>query len=155
MAVEWPYYKSFITPDEMKKLVAEMKSLDFRYDTRPYKPLTFNRRTPVISAKFKGQYIKFIDANYLKYDVLPLIYSETELLKCQFRSHPPAIEYFKKHKHELYMQFKKQTRRHPNTTSKVSLSHPEGVYDNLRLGGMVMFCYLVLLFALIKKYIHS
>ena len=25
---------------------------------------------------------------------------------------------------------------HPNTTPKVSLSHPEGVYDNLRLGGI-------------------
>ena len=25
---------------------------------------------------------------------------------------------------------------HPNATSKVSLSHPFGVYDNLRLGGI-------------------
>ena len=26
---------------------------------------------------------------------------------------------------------------HPNTTAKVSLSHPEGVYEHLRLGGTI------------------
>ena len=74
--LKWPYYKSFISDTEKTRLLSEFKQLVFKYDTKPYKPILFNRRTPIIPSTYKGKYIKFIDDNYLKYDVLPLIYSE-------------------------------------------------------------------------------
>ena len=112
--LKWPYYKSFISGEEQARLLTEFKELDFKYDSTPYKPILFNRRTPIIPATFNGKYVKFIDANYLKYDVLPLIYSETELLKCQFRTNPPAITYFEKMKQQFAAEFLKQN-KHPHT----------------------------------------
>jgi 16S rRNA G966 N2-methylase RsmD len=109
--LKWPYYKQFITNEEKTRLITEFKQLDFKYDSSPYKPILFNRRTPIIPETFKGKYVKFIDNNYLKYDVLPLIYSETELLKCQFRQNPPAITYFEKMKHQLAAEFLKQNKQ--------------------------------------------
>lgn len=111
--LKWPYYKSFISSDEQIRLFAEFKTLTFKYDSKPYKPILFNRRTPIIPSSYKGKYIKFIDDNYLKYDVLPLIYSETELLKCKFRTNPPPITYFENHKHRLAAEFLKQKNRIP------------------------------------------
>lgn len=105
---EWPYYKSFISDAELQKLLKEFKALSFRYDSSPYKPILFNRRTPILPVTFKGKYVKFIDDNYLKYDVLPLIYSETELVKCKFRSHPPPIEYFNTNHKQLAAKFIRQ-----------------------------------------------
>lgn len=106
--LKWPYYKSFITDEEQTRLLGELKSISFKYDTNPYKPILFNRRTQILPATFKGKYIKFIDDHYLKYDVLPLIYSEPELLSCQFRTNPPAITYFEKNKTRLAAEFLKQ-----------------------------------------------
>ena len=115
--LKWPYYKSFISGEEQARLLTEFKELDFKYDSTPYKPILFNRRTPIIPATFNGKYVKFIDANYLKYDVLPLIYSETELLKCQFRTNPPAITHFEKMKRQLATEFLKQN-KHPHTIAE-------------------------------------
>lgn len=115
--LKWPYYKSFISGEEQARLLTEFKQLDFKYDSTPYKPILFNRRTPIIPATFNGKYIKFIDANYLKYDVLPLIYSEPDLLTCQFRTNPPAITYFEKMKHQLAAEFLKQN-KHPHTIAE-------------------------------------
>lgn len=105
---EWPYYKSFITSDELNQLLTKFKQINFKYSSAPYKPITFNRKTPILPATYKGEYIKFIDDNYLKYDIIPLIYSEPELLKCQFRRNPPALTYFKQHHTQLATEFLKQ-----------------------------------------------
>jgi 16S rRNA G966 N2-methylase RsmD len=112
--LKWPYYKSFITGEERTRLLGELKSIPFKYDSKPYKPILFNRRTPIIPVTFKGKYIKFIDDNYLKYDILPLIYSEPDLLTCQFRTNPPAITYFEKNKNHLAAEFLKQKTRPHN-----------------------------------------
>lgn len=105
---EWPYYKSFITADELHQLLTEFKQLKYKYSTTHYKPILYNRLTPILPATYKGKYTKFIDDNYLKYDVLPLIYSEPELLKCQFRTNPPALSYFKQHNAQLAAEFLKK-----------------------------------------------
>lgn len=110
--LKWPYYKLFITKHELQNLIIEMQQLEFTFTTEPYKPIAFNRRTSIIPAKFKGRYIKFVDNNYLKYDILPLIYSEEELLKCKFRTNPPALTYFEQNKLQLYSEFMKQNRPH-------------------------------------------
>jgi hypothetical protein len=115
--LKWPYYKSFITGEEQARLLTEFKQLNFKYDSTPYKPILFNRRTPIIPVTFNGKYVKFIDANYLKYDVLPLIYSETDLLTCRFRTNPPAITYFENMKKQLAAEFLKQ-KSHPHTPSE-------------------------------------
>ena len=115
--LKWPYYKTFISDEERTRLLSEFKELPFKYDTKPYKPILFNRRTPILPATFKGKYIKFIDDAYLKYDVLPLIYSEPDLLTCQFRTNPPAITYFEKNKSHLAAEFLKQKSR-PHTPAE-------------------------------------
>lgn len=115
--LKWPYYKSFISGEEQSRLLTEFKQLVFKYDTKPYKPILFNRRTPIIPSSFNGKYIKFIDNQYLKYDVLPLIYSEPDLLTCQFRTNTPAITYFEKNKNQLASEFLKQNKR-PHTLAE-------------------------------------
>lgn len=105
---EWPFYKSFITTDELHQLLTEFKQINFKYSSVPYKPILYNRLTPILPVTYKGKYTKFIDDNYLKYDVLPLIYSEPELLKCQFRTNPPALTYFRQHQTQLAAEFLKQ-----------------------------------------------
>jgi hypothetical protein len=87
----WPYYKLFITPQILETRIREMRRLKFKISNKPRRPLALLLKTNTIPATFKGSYISFIDDNYLKYDVLPLVYSEPELLKCQFRGQPSPI----------------------------------------------------------------
>jgi len=103
----WPYYSSFLSKVYVKLKVKEMVMLEFKTDNKPYTPILFTRKTPAIPTTFKGKYVRFIDAGYLEYDVLPLVYSEPELLKCQFRKNLPAITNFNQHRHQLLAQFRK------------------------------------------------
>lgn len=104
---KWPYYSSFLSKVYVKLKVNEMVMLEFKTDNKPYTPILFTRKTPAIPITFKGQYVRFIDAGYLEYDVLPLVYSEPELLKCQFRKNLPAITNFNQHRRQLLDQFRK------------------------------------------------
>ena len=103
---EWPYYKDIISQAEQNTLISELKALKFEYETKSYTPLLFRRKTAIIPGKFNGKYIKFVDKNYLKYDVIPLIYSEAELVKCRFRNNPAPITYFNANKALLWTEFK-------------------------------------------------
>ena len=107
VTAKWPYYSSFLSKDYVKLKVQEMVALEFKTDNNPYTPILFTRKTPAIPITFNGQYVRFIDAGYLEYDVLPLVYSEPELLKCQFRKNLPAITNFNQHSQRLVAQFRK------------------------------------------------
>ena len=87
----WPYYKLFISPQILESRIREMRRLKYKISNKPRRPLALILKTTTIPHQFKGSYISFIDDNYLKYDTLPLVYSEPELLKCQFRGQPSPI----------------------------------------------------------------
>lgn len=107
LAIQWPYYSSFLSKEYVKYKANEMLSLEFKTDNKPYTPILFTRKTPAIPITFKGKYVRFIDAGYLEYDVLPLVYSEPELLKCKFRKNLPAITNFNQQHKQLLAQFRK------------------------------------------------
>ena len=87
----WPYYKLFISPQILETRIREMRRLKYKISYKPRRPQALILKTHTIPSTFKGKYISFIDDNYLKYDILPLVYSEPELVKCQFRGQPSPI----------------------------------------------------------------
>lgn len=117
----WPYYKLFINPKIMETRIREMHRLKYKISNKPRRPLALLLKTNTIPATFKGKYISFIDDNYLKYDVLPLVYSEPELLKCQFRGKPSPLTQYSNPAtaQKLWREFR-DTHNTPRTTKKQS-----------------------------------
>jgi len=101
----WPYYKLFISPEILETRIQEMRKLKFKISNRPRKPISMNIKTTTITATFKGKFVTFVDDNYLKYDVLPLVYSEPELLKCQFRGKQAPINEYLEHAKNFWHEF--------------------------------------------------
>jgi hypothetical protein len=102
----WPYYKDSITGPELKRRLSEMKALSFKISNEPRQPIAIKRKTEdIVPLTFNGRYVTFIDDDYLQYDVLPLIYSEPELLKCEFRGQPSAMEVYKQRGSYLWSQY--------------------------------------------------
>lgn len=117
----WPYYKLFINPQIMDTRIREMRRLKFKISNKPRRPLALIIKTNTIPPTYKGKYISFIDDNYLKYDVLPLVYSESELLKCQFRGQPsPLTQYSNPATAQKLWQEFRDTHNTPQTTKKQS-----------------------------------
>jgi hypothetical protein len=117
----WPYYKLFISPQIMETRIKEMRRLKYKISNKPRRPLALILKTHTIPHKFNGKYISFIDDNYLKYDVLPLVYSEPELLKCQFRGQPSPLTQYSNPAtaQKLWREFR-DTHNIPRTTKKLS-----------------------------------
>lgn len=115
---QWPYYKLFITPQTLESRIREMQKLKFKISNHPRKPIALNLKTKTVLPTFKGKYTTFVDNDYLKYDILPLVYSEPELLKCQFRGQPSAINQYDGKAQELWNQFNQTLKKQPSINGK-------------------------------------
>jgi hypothetical protein len=116
----WPYYKLFTLRQIIESRIREMQRLKFQISRQPRKPLALNLKTTTIQPTFKGKYTTFVDDNYLKYDILPLVYSEPELLKCQFRGQPAPITQYAARANQLWQEFQtKQLQPKKGKTLKI------------------------------------
>lgn len=117
----WPYYKLFISQQTLKSRIQQMQQLKFKISHQPRKPVMLNLKTTTIQPTFKGKFTTFVDDNYLKYDILPLVYSEPELLKCQFRGQPSPLTQYSTQSGKLWHEFQTKQRNnkfHKNKTIK-------------------------------------
>jgi hypothetical protein len=115
----WPYYKLFISPQLVNSRIHEMRKLKFKISNQPRKPFTLILKTKTIQPTFKGKFTTFVDDNYLKYDILPLVYSEPELLKCQFRGKQAPIKQYTETAMELWNEFQSLgMQKHKNHDNK-------------------------------------
>ena len=141
----WPYYKLFISPQLVNSRIQEMRKLKFKISTQPRKPFTLILKTKTIQPTFKGKFTTFVDDNYLKYDILPLVYSEPELLKCQFRGKPAPINQYTDTAMKLWKEFqslgmknKKHTLKHglkqphKNTNTNILSQYREFLYSKIK-----------------------
>ena len=137
----WPYYKLFISTQLVNSRIQEMRKLRFKISNQPRKPFTLILKTKTIPHTFKGKFTSFVDDNYLKYDILPLVYSEPELLKCQFRGKPAPINQFTNTANKLWNEFQSLGMKNKKHTLKHGQKQPHKITDTNILSQYREFLY--------------
>lgn len=124
--IEYPYYDTIISIDDVKNKIKNIKNIEFKISNEPYEIITVNKKTDIMSNIYNGKYVKFIDDNYLEYDLLPLFFSERELVKCKIMGYDSLISNFNKYKAEIISDMIK------NKIEMTSQNLREYVFKNIK-----------------------
>lgn len=149
----WPYYKLFISKQTMNARIQEMRKLKFKISNQSRKPIALNLKTKTVPTTFKGKFITFVDDNYLKYDILPLVYSESELLKCQFRGKTAPINQYNEKAAEYWHEFQALSTKNSKPTKSYKITKKLSSaksYSNTKLDENTLEAYREFLYSKIK-----
>jgi hypothetical protein len=124
--IDYPYYDTIISIDDLKNKISDMKNIKFESNHEPYEIIAINKKTDIMSNIYDGKYVKFVDSNYLEYDLLPLFFSERELVKCKIMGYDSLVANFNKYKAEIIDDMEK------SNMDRTPINLREYVFKNIK-----------------------